>query len=104
MEKTKLVLEEVLAERSRQDEKWGTQDHPNGTNNVFKLAADAARCECELSFADGRGTWFDILREEFYEAMAEEDPKNLRTELIQTAAVCVAWVEAIDRKSHGHSY
>lgn len=30
--------------------------------------------------------------------MAEKDPVNLRAELIQVAAVAVAWVEAIDRR------
>jgi malonyl CoA-acyl carrier protein transacylase len=43
-------------------------------------------------------TWEHILTEEHYEAMAEEDPTRLREELIQVAAVAVAWVEAIDRR------
>lgn len=28
---TESVLAEVLAERARQDAKWGEQNHPNGT-------------------------------------------------------------------------
>jgi len=42
---------------------------------------------------------FTVLGEEFGEvarAVCEQDWKNLREELIQTAAVCVAWVEALD--------
>ena len=33
------------------------------------------------------------------EAFAESDPDKLRTELIQVAAVAVAWIESIDRNS-----
>jgi hypothetical protein len=33
------------------------------------------------------------------EALAEDDPTLLRAELIQVAAVAVAWVEAIDRRT-----
>jgi hypothetical protein len=40
-----------------------------------------------------------ILREEVYEAFAEEDPAALRTELIQVAAVAATWVDAIDRRA-----
>lgn len=101
MEKTKKVLNEVLLERGRQDKKWGEQDHPNGTNEVFNFDADMARNKCDYNFKVGEGTWLDILREEFYEVMAEEDPFKLREELIQVAAVACSWVEAIDRKLNG---
>jgi hypothetical protein len=48
---------------------------------------------------EGTTTWKHILREEFLEAMAEEDPEQLREELVQVAAVAVAWIEAIDRRA-----
>lgn len=49
-----------------------------------------------------------VLAEEFGEVAHEVneginrpiDNKLLRTELIQVAAVCVAWIEAIDRSEH----
>jgi hypothetical protein len=41
------------------------------------------------------------LIEEFFEAMSEEDPDTLETELIQVIAVAVNWVEDIRRK-RGH--
>ena len=41
----------------------------------------------------------DILAEEVAEVYAESDPDRLRAELIQVAAVCVQWIEAIDGRS-----
>jgi NTP pyrophosphatase (non-canonical NTP hydrolase) len=72
---TNQVLIEVAGERMRQEVKWGQQDH-------------------------GAHGWLPILTEEFGEvgkAMCENDPVNLREELIQVAAVAAAWVECIDR-------
>ncbi len=74
------ILDEIAQERSQQDKKWGVQNH----NNFF---------------------WSAILGEEFGEACqaalheVEEPEKdtNLREELIQTAAVAVAWIECLDR-------
>lgn len=94
------VLVDVAAERRRQDEKWGQQDHPNGTG-AFKPEADAARERCERLFATGYPMWWPILLEEVYEALAEEDPAALREELIQVAAVAVGWIECIDRRAEG---
>jgi NTP pyrophosphatase (non-canonical NTP hydrolase) len=80
------VLHEVEAERARQDEKWGEQ-------NCHDFE------------------WVSILAEEVGEAAAEANEANfhfgknrgdftkLRAELVQVAAVAVAWIEAIDRRS-----
>lgn len=92
------VAQEVVTERARQDAKWGEQSHPDGTSEIWSHKADEFRASCQASFALGHGTWLDILLEEVYEAAAEYDPAALRTELIQVAAVCVAWAEAIDRR------
>lgn len=98
--KTDLVLTEVFDERAAQDRKWGEQNHPDGTGDEDSQAmAQMARAGCQAAFAAQDGTWFDILREEVYEAGAEADPKKLRAELVQVAAVCVAWIEAIDRRT-----
>lgn len=97
------VLDEVSAERTAQDAKWGEQNHPDGTGpqayhvNIAGVA-DRYRAACQAAAAAGRVTYRDILLEEVYEAMAEADPDELRTELVQVAAVAVAWVEAIDRR------
>lgn len=94
------VLAEIHEERQRQDAKWGEQNHPDGTGSAARvLDAQHARNECKRQFAEGTGTWLDILEEEVAEAYAEADPEVLRAELIQVAAVAVAWIEAIDRRA-----
>lgn len=94
------VCAEVEAERYRQDGKFGEQNHPDGTGEPwYQTKRNLARQDCDRAFAGGYGTWLHILREEFYEAMAESDPVKLREELIQVAAVAVNWIEAIDRRT-----
>lgn len=91
---------EVLGERERQDARWGEQNHPDGTGDLVEVAdAVFTRQLCDDAFRDGEGTWLHILAEEVAEAFAESDPAKLRVELIQVAAVAVAWVEAIDRRN-----
>ena len=92
------VLREVADERARQDAKWGIQNHPDGTGVKNEELADLAKVMTDSAAADGSLTYGLILQEEFYEAMAETDPAKLRAELIQVAAVAVAWVECIDRR------
>lgn len=96
---TNTVLGHVLAERRVQHTIWGEQNHPDGTGRPCDMAtADSQREACERAFREGWGSWSSILREEVAEALAESDPESLREELIQVAAVAVAWVEAIDRR------
>ena len=74
MEKTEAVIQEILLERRRQDQKWGEQNH-----TTFK--------------------WLAILGEEFGEACtAALEYSNLREELIQVAAVAVVFIECLDRQ------
>lgn len=91
------VLNLVRDERLAQDMRWGQQNHPNGTASYFSALADSWRNAADEAAENGELTWTQILSEEFYEALAEEDPIKLRGELIQVAAVAVAWIEAIDR-------
>lgn len=97
------VLDEVALERARQDEKWGEQNHPDGTGRDpwRKTLSDVFRERCDRLHQEGKGTWEHILLEEVYEALAEHDPGALRKELLQVAAVCVVWMEAIDRRTVG---
>ncbi|PJN39033.1 hypothetical protein CG747_20705 [Streptomyces sp. CB02959] len=86
----------MSAERTRQDTRWGEQNHPDGTGNKEQQdAAQSARRWCQDAFDPGYGTWSDVLAE----ANAERDPAKLRAELIQVAAVAAAWCEAIDRRA-----
>lgn len=73
------VLQEVLKERLRQVKQWGRQRHPEGD-------------------------WALILGEEYGEACQSAlqqkpgDHRDLRGELIQVAAVAVAWIEDLDTR------
>jgi hypothetical protein len=101
------VLYEVREEREEQDLKWGQQNHPdivtdttpgNKRRHYAKLA-QRWKQENATRASDGCLAWDGILFEEVYEALAEADPAKLRAELVQVAAVAVAWVEAIDRRT-----
>lgn len=96
---TETVLAEIEHERDRQDVVWGEQNHPNGTGmSPFDAPwAKAAKAICQAAASAGKVTWRDILNEEVRESFAESDPVKLRAELVQVAAVCVAWIESIDR-------
>lgn len=106
------VLADVRMERERQHRKWGEQNHPDGTGDGFadawandcglnsiSFAASEAKRECEAAFRAGAGTYTHILMEEMFEALAESDKAKLRAELVQIAAVAVAWVEKLDREA-----
>jgi hypothetical protein len=97
---TTRVLSEILAERARQDEKWGDQsDRQDGTSRAFEPMREVYRDACDHAEKTGRATWMHILREESFEAFAEvKDLKRLRKELIQVAAVAVVWIEALDKR------
>jgi hypothetical protein len=101
--KTQQVLEEVLHERLKQNEKWGEQSHPDGTGGALAFeVAEITRRDCEFAFSDVTtdvGTWRHILDEEVAEAFAETEPDKLRAELVQVAAVAAAWIESIDRRT-----
>lgn len=104
------VLKEVAEERGRQDARWGEQNHHDGTGPLTLFLG--ARVPEEHTYADireratemtdwrtksGMVSYADILLEEVFEAMAESDQDRLREELVQVAAVTVAWIEKIDR-------
>jgi len=91
--------EAVDTERQAQLAKFGDQHHPDGTGyDGSTRHADFWRQHCQAAFADGEGTWGHILLEEVFEAIAEKDPAALRTELVQVAAVCAAWITDIDSR------
>lgn len=94
------VLEDIATERDRQEERFGEQNHPDGTGGWYLgYRARAMRTMCDAATLAGCLKWRDVLLEEVYEALAESDPARLREELIQVAAVAAAWVEAIDRRA-----
>lgn len=103
---TAQVLLDVLDERTRQNAKWGEQNHSDGTGpdavwaftGPASYVAQCAKRDTDEAADAGVVTWRHIIVEELAEAIAEDDVDRLRAELIQSAAVCVQWVEAIDRR------
>lgn len=108
------VLLEVLAERVRQDAKWGEQNHPtwnpsqdhqtfkgpdNWHREEYEHEADAWKLVNAERAKSGETAYDGILLEEVFEALAELDPDKRRVELIQVAAVAVSMVEAEDRNT-----
>lgn len=114
MTDTASVLQEVLAERQRQESKWGQQNHPwrmdfaepeedfvEPLDSWFlheqPRNADEAKELVEAWSEVGILAYCDILMEEVVEALDEPNIKKVREELIQVAAVAVAAIESIDR-------
>lgn len=111
------ILTALAGEMARNDLKWGEQNHPNGTGGHStpldgdrllagfldaRSLAEILRERTDIRFAGGAdrpGTWTDILLEEVFEALAEDDSRALATELLQVAAVALQWIEAIARAS-----
>lgn len=96
------ILTEICLERELQDKKWGIQNHPDGTGGDYIIFADYHKNVCDEAHKTGTQTWLNILKEEVYEAFAEEDSSKLEKELIQVAAVAVSWIEAIRRRKNAN--
>jgi hypothetical protein len=92
---TAAVLNDVMDERTRQDAKWGRQDHEPARWLMILGEEYGEACEvgCRL-------TWPAKIEppenQEPYRVMCLEE---FRKELVQVAAVAVAMIEAIDRAS-----
>lgn len=98
----------VAAERDRQLALWGDQSEiadfmegvPAHERYVLYQIPDeeTAKMAVESVKAVGQVTWADILVAEVAEAISADDIDSLRAELVQVAAVAVAWVEALDER------
>jgi hypothetical protein len=87
------VLMDVAEERSRQEAKHGTNTaaHPDSMTDGFRLAIlteEVGETANALIEWDNRD-----------EPLPLEGEEALRSELVQVAAVAVAWVEAIDART-----
>lgn len=97
---TAAVLAEVAVERARQDAEWGEQNHPDHPPGetwaaLGRLLEAQARATLRTT---GGLSWSAVMAEEVGEALNAPDAAALRDELVQVAAVAVAWIEAIDRR------
>lgn len=100
---TEAILTQIGEERERQDITHGAEQNlPDGTG--FGATRQSLLNMARFRNDDGRATWATVLEEEFYEALLETDPAKLRAELIQTAAVCVKWIEALDRRERVNAW
>jgi hypothetical protein len=98
MTEDELVLADVLDELAQAEAKFPDQHLPDGTgrpgdDDMAKL--DRAKCQANGPDEDN---WRDVLQEEVSEAFAETDPKLLRAELVQVAAMAVRWIKDIDSR------
>lgn len=93
------IVIRILKERDRQDIKWGANRRlPDGINGDLMPMAEAAKKLVDIKTGEGQETWVEILFEEFMESSTETDPDRLELELIQVAAVAMAWVEDLTRR------
>jgi hypothetical protein len=120
-EATRQLLDRLLEERTRQDEKWGVQNHPM---HYAGSQRDAEHYRKEAEFwkklneyrvqrrteqgvpADRRCAWDGIILEEICEGLAEERPGLQFTELLQATAVGLVMIDMIDRQAReetGHA-
>lgn len=84
-DKVKRYLAAVEAERIRQIEKWGLQGHSSGDWALIlgEEVGEAHKAALQL--------WLATSDEE-----ADEATSNLRAELIQVAAVAIAWAQGLE--------
>lgn len=104
---TRTVLDHVATERLRQESKWGPQNWPSFDDSLplpDRLAGlgicfteDEAKANCDTAAKEGRLLYSHIFMEEVIEAMSAGNVTDLRKELVQVAAVAVAWIESLDR-------
>ena len=111
------AIADVVAERLRQEAKWGEQNHPMvglaarrgfvpprvACVRLGILGADEARERCDHAHRNHEGAYTHILVEEvaeFVEAcvLHGDASDEARAEMVQVVAVALAMLECIDRK------
>jgi hypothetical protein len=115
------VLRRVRAERARQDQLWGPQNHRplpgvelegGGYAVLGALSGDyrsmAEKCKRYNAYVVSQGldpTWDAILLEEVFEALGEavDAPEKYEEELVQVAAVAVNMIENSIRDRKGRT-
>ena len=87
MSGNEFVTDEIIAERDRQDVKWGIQHHVPvmWISILMEELGEAAKEANEAAFA-------------MHSAARNEYRQNYRRELIQVAAVAAAAIECLDKE------
>lgn len=73
-------------ERVRQDMKWGVQDHDDFTWLAVLTEEVGESAQCAL-----------------HDNFGGHHSGELRAEVVQVAAVAIAWIEALDRRGYSHA-
>lgn len=111
------ILNEIDDERKRQDAKFGEQNIPShagmiGPGDIVQYripSTEDCREICNRRKQVGIVSWLDVALEELAEVneasfnavnpYTAATEAQVREELIHLAAVCVAWIECIDRRT-----
>ena len=105
------IIEEILQERFKQDTKWGIQNWSsvdefwleNASSNylcnvIYQIPNEIeAKKLCDEATKNNKLTWTHIATEELAEVVCANTKEERRKELVQLAAVIVAWIESLDR-------
>lgn len=98
-------LSEIEQEVINQEEKWGIQNHKDGTgpnaeflSDSVLLLADILKERNDRNHVQNNDNWATILLEEVFEALGEDDLDKLAHELTQIAAVAISWKMNIARR------
>lgn len=112
------VLEGLIHIRTKQDAKWGEQNHPDffpiydlqtgkfmremGPDQrwtYYQLPTeDEAKADCDSDAKRGKLSWGAILKEEVCEAFGTTNEDDLENELLDVLGVTAAWIQAIRRR------
>jgi hypothetical protein len=93
------VAADVEAERARQVELWGVQEHRSGLHASGWTAARERECKAAFAVAaeTNEMTWKIILDEEIAEAYNAMNAEDAYTELVQVAAVAMSMAASIKK-------
>lgn len=101
------IFDQVRAEREKQTVKWGEQNHPSlklgydtgiKTAQILNLPSEGLiKSLVDQEAKTKESNWSTIALEEFTEVVIADNDYERRAELIQLIAVCVQWVECLDR-------
>lgn len=105
MPQTSDTLAAVRAEVREAFQNWGVQNHPSTPDPKHRytlvMTERNAKLQCEKARKNGRLTWAHILVEEVAEAVDAPTPQERIAELVQVAAMAVAWIDSIQRNELG---
>lgn len=93
------ALKEIETWTIREMGRTGSRDLPDGTgDDLFMDPPERIQAILNGHFLRGEGTWRHLFEEGVFNVLAATNPRSLRTDLVWTAALCLEWIIAIDRR------